>query len=380
MSISNLRARGACLAGDNDISLTDVIPIALGAVTPSLACARPDLARRLAMPSADAVVVILVDGLGLLPLQEHLGHARTLRSFRDSIEAAYSVVPSTTAAGITACGTGQLPGRTRMVGYSVFHGEQIFNLLAFTEGIDPAHWQQCPTYFEELRELGIQSATILPAKFAGSGLTTAALRGAHFVPATGWDERCDAAVTELKQGRKLVYLYWSDIDACGHSYGTDSTQWSDALEDFDAGLGRFLSRIPAGVRVMLTADHGMVNIDFSQILDVAQTPALREGVRVVAGETRAVHVHCERGEDPERVQERWENFLGERAWVVGPSELAELMGDGPGLAETGDFVAFSRGRGGIVDSRTQSAGAMSLTGVHGSLTQEEMLIPLIRLA
>ena len=100
-----------------------------------------------------------------------------------------------------------------MVGYSVFHGEQIFNLLAFTEGIDPAHWQQCPTYFEELRELGIQSATILPAKFAGSGLTTAALRGAHFVPATGWDERCDAAVTELKQGRKLVYLYWSDIDA-----------------------------------------------------------------------------------------------------------------------------------------------------------------------
>ena len=187
-------------------------------------------------------------------------------------------------------------------------------------------------------------------------------------------------MTELKHGRKLVYLYWSDIDACGHSYGTDSTQWSDALEDFDAGLGRFLSRIPAGVRVMLTADHGMVNIDFSQILDVAQTPALREGVRVVAGETRAVHVHCERGEDPERVQERWENFLGERAWVVGPSELAELMGDGPGLAETGDFVAFSRGRGGIVDSRTQSAGAMSLTGVHGSLTQEEMLIPLIRLA
>ena len=56
------------------------------------------------------------------------------------------------------------------------------------------------------------------------------------------------------------------------------------------------------------------------------------------------------------------------------------MGEGLGLAETGDFVAFSRGRAGIVDSRTQSAAAMSLTGVHGSLTQEEMLIPLIPLA
>ena len=59
MSVSNLRARGACLAEDNDISLTDVIPTALGAVAPSVPFARPDLARRLALPSADAVVVIL---------------------------------------------------------------------------------------------------------------------------------------------------------------------------------------------------------------------------------------------------------------------------------------------------------------------------------
>lgn len=380
MSIANLRSSGACLAKLGDISLPDIIPAALGALDPSFADARPDLSERLGLKSCSAVVIILVDGLGLYPLVQHLGHARTLRAFRDDIQTAYSVVPSTTAAGITACGTGQYPGSTRMVGYSVFHDEQLFNLLAFTDGIDPHSWQECPTFFEKLDDVGIGSATILPAKFAGSGLTSAALRGAEFVPATRWDDRCEAAISQLRKGKKLVYLYWSDIDATGHAHGTDSSAWSDALEDFDAGLGNFLKKIPQDIRVLLTADHGMINVDFAQLIDVANTPALREGVRVSAGETRAVHVHCELGADPEVVRQRWQDVLGERAWVVDQTDLAQLIGDGPGLALTGDFVAFSRGRGGLVDSRTQSAGAMALVGVHGSLTPEEMLIPLIPLA
>ena len=376
----HLRATGASLPSADDFRLTQVIPAVMGAVEPELSLARPDFSSSLGLEEAKAAVVILVDGLGLIPLMDHLGHARNLRGFRDQIHTAYSVVPSTTAAGITACGTGQLPGRTRMVGYSVLHGERLFNLLAFTDGIDPTQWQECPTFFEQLSAASVQCATILPSKFAGSGLTSAALRGARFVPATSWEERCQAAIDQIRSGTKLVYLYWSDIDAAGHAHGVGSSQWSDALEDFDAGLGRFLSALPDDVRVVLTADHGMVNIDFDRLYNVAELSPLSQGVRAVAGETRAVHVHCLPGANELQVRNRWEEFLGEDAWVVGADELPELMGRGPGLAESGDFVVFSRGRGGIVDSRTQSSGAMTLIGVHGSLTPDEMLIPLAVLA
>jgi type I phosphodiesterase / nucleotide pyrophosphatase family protein len=376
----HLRATGASLPSADDFRLTQVIPAVMGAVEPELSLARPDLSSSLGLERAKAAVVILVDGLGLIPLMDHLGHARNLRGFRDQIHTAYSVVPSTTAAGITACGTGQLPGRTRMVGYSVLHGERLFNLLAFTDGIDPTQWQECPTFFEQLSAASVPCATILPAKFAGSGLTSAALRGARFVPATSWEERCQAAIDQIRSGTKLVYLYWSDIDAAGHAHGVGSGQWSDALEDFDAGLGRFLSLLPDDVRVVLTADHGMVNIDFDQLYNVAELSPLSQGVRAVAGETRAVHVHCLPGTNELQVRNRWEEFLGEHAWVVGADELPELIGTGPGLAESGDFVVFSRGRRGIVDSRTQSSGAMTLIGVHGSLTPDEMLIPLAVLA
>ena len=376
----HLRATGASLPSADDFRLTQVIPAVMGAVEPELSLARPDLSSSLGLERAKAAVVILVDGLGFIPLMDHLGHARNLRGFRDQIRTAYSVVPSTTAAGITACGTGQLPGRTRMVGYSVLHGERLFNLLAFTDGIDPTRWQECPTFFEQLSAASVPCATILPSKFAGSGLTSAALRGARFVPATSWEERCQAAIDQIRSGTKLVYLYWSDIDAAGHAHGVGSSQWSDALEDFDAGLGRFLSALPDDVRVVLTADHGMVNIDFDRLYNVAELSPLSQDVRAVAGETRAVHVHCLPGTNELQVRNRWEEFLGEDAWVVGADELPELMGRGPGLAESGDFVVFSRGRGGVVDSRTQSSGAMTLIGVHGSLTPDEMLIPLAVLA
>ena len=376
----HLRATGASLPSADDFRLTQVIPAVMGAVESELSLARPDLSSSLGLERAKAAVVILVDGLGFIPLMDHLGHARNLRGFRDQIRTAYSVVPSTTAAGITACGTGQLPGRTRMVGYSVLHGERLFNLLAFTDGIDPTQWQECPTFFEQLSAASVPCATILPSKFAGSGLTSAALRGARFVPATSWEERCQAAIDQIRSGTKLVYLYWSDIDAAGHAHGVGSSQWSDALEDFDAGLGRFLSALPDDVRVVLTADHGMVNIDFDRLYNVAELSPLSQDVRAVAGETRAVHVHCLPGTNELQVRNRWEEFLGEDAWVVGADELPELMGRGPGLAESGDFVVFSRGRGGVVDSRTQSSGAMTLIGVHGSLTPDEMLIPLAVLA
>ena len=380
MLTDHLRATGASLPSADDFCLTQVIPAVMGAVEPELPLARADLSSSLGLEEAKAAVVILVDGLGLIPLMDHLGHARNLRGFRDQIHTAYSVVPSTTAAGITACGTGQLPGRTRMVGYSVLHGERLFNLLAFTDGIDPTRWQECPTFFEQLSAASVPCATILPSKFAGSGLTSAALRGARFVPATSWEERCQAAIDQIRSGTKLVYLYWSDIDAAGHAHGVGSSQWSDALEDFDAGLGRFLSALPDDVRVVLTADHGMVNIDFDRLYNVAELSPLSQGVRAVAGETRAVHVHCLPGTNELQVRNRWEEFLGEDAWVVGADELPELIGTGPGLAESGDFVVFSRGRGGVVDSRTQSSGAMTLIGVHGSLTPDEMLIPLAVLA
>lgn len=375
-----LHLPGADLPRVGDPLITDVVAGGLATIDPALPGASAEAAASLGMETgAHQLLLILVDGLGYELVEEYVGHTPTLRRVRGDVRSIHTVVPSTTAAAITAFGTGERPGATNMVGFSVAYRGTVMNLLAMEGGPAPSEWQPVPTYFERLAAADVASAVVSPARFAGSGLTGAALRGARHVPAETLDERVSAALRELRAGTPVVYLYWSEIDHAGHGSGVGSDSWIANLEEFDAGLARLLRSLPAGVRTVMTADHGMINVDASQIVDVASTPALREGVRIVAGETRAVHVHADAGRADE-VEARWRDVLGESAWIVSGEAISALIGAGDGAAVIGDFLVLARGRGGVVDSRTQSASAIAMPGVHGSLTSTEMRIPVVVLS
>lgn len=375
-----LHLPGADLPRVGDPLITDVVAGGLATIDPALPGASAQAAASLGMETgAHQLLLILVDGLGYELIEEYVGHTPTLRRVRGDVRSIHTVVPSTTAAAITAFGTGERPGATNMVGFSVAYRGTVMNLLAMEGGPAPSEWQPVPTYFERLAAADVASAVVSPARFAGSGLTGAALRGARHVPAETLDERVSAALRELRAGTPVVYLYWSEIDHAGHGSGVGSDSWIANLEEFDAGLARLLRSLPAGVRTVMTADHGMINVDASQIVDVASAPALREGVRIVAGETRAVHVHADAGRADE-VEARWRDVLGESAWIVSGEAISALIGAGDGAAVIGDFLVLARGRGGVVDSRTQSASAIAMPGVHGSLTSTEMRIPVVALS
>ena len=375
-----LHLPGADLPRVGDPLITDVVAGGLATIDPALPGASAQAAASLGMETgAHQLLLILVDGLGYELIEEYVGHTPTLRRVRGDVRSIHTVVPSTTAAAITAFGTGERPGATNMVGFSVAYRGTVMNLLAMEGGPAPSEWQPVPTYFERLAAADVASAVVSPARFAGSGLTGAALRGARHVPAETLDERVSAALRELRAGTPVVYLYWSEIDHAGHGSGVGSDSWIANLEEFDAGLARLLRSLPAGVRTVMTADHGMINVNASQIVDVASTPALREGVRIVAGETRAVHVHADAGRADE-VEARWRDVLGESAWIVSGEAISALIGAGDGAAVIGDFLVLARGRGGVVDSRTQSASAIAMPGVHGSLTSTEMRIPVVVLS
>ena len=371
---------GADLPAAGDPVITDVIAGALSSIDSALPGASAQAGGALGIEAGvDQVLLILVDGLGYELIQDHLGHTPTLRRVRDDFRSIHTVVPSTTAAAITAFGTGARPGATNMVGFSVAYGGGVMNLLAMEGGPAPTEWQPTPTYFERLAAVGVSSAVISPARFAGSGLTGAALRGARHVPAESLSDRVSAALRELRAGTPVVYLYWSEIDHSGHSHGVASDAWIGQVEQFDAGLSALLRGLPGGVRTVLTADHGMINVERDSIVDVAATPALREGVRIVAGETRAAHVHAQEGR-AEEVEARWREALGESAWILSRSQMPALIGDGSGASIIGDLLVLSRGRGGVVDSRTQSASAIAMPGIHGSMTSTEMRIPVVILS
>ena len=333
-------------------------------------------AESFGLTTGEPVIVILVDGLGYNQLLGHLGHAPTLRGLTNRPVAAQTCAPSTTAAALTSLATGKLPGETRMVGYSVRHGSGVMNLLQFAEGVDGATWQPEETVFEAMASQGFESVVVTDQRFIGTGLTHAAMRGARFVGAKELGSRFRCAGAEVRKHVPLTYVYWSGIDKVGHKYGPNSREWAEALEDFDSELGAFLSTVAGTAQVILTADHGMVEVDLR--VDIARIAELSRGVEVLAGEGRAAHVHAERGEE-RAVEERWRNFWEDRAWIFNREEIPAIVGSGPGCDLIGDLLVMPKGNAVVVDSRSQTASSIAMPGVHGSLTKVEMEIPVWRL-
>lgn len=367
---------GQCLDG--------VLPAAAGALGVTLGDTTPDAeaARvRLGVPRATRVCVVLVDGLGQQMLTERAGHAPFLRGLQASTRVLTVGYPSTTAVSMGVFGAGAGAGRTGLAGYTVRNPStgRLANLVSWEGAGSPEDWQQVPTVMEQVAATGLPVTSVGPATFAGSGLTRAALRGGGYVAAESLADRVDAALFELS-APGLVYLYWGDVDKTGHQFGWRSREWSDALAATDRELRRLARSLPRDTVLLVTADHGMVDVDRRQLVDVARTPALSRDVVLVAGEPRASHVHVTPG-TAERVVERWRETLGEAAVVALREDAVAAGWFGPVedrlLPVIGDLVVAATGRAGVVDSRTQTPHSLELRGMHGSFTPGEMLVPLV---
>lgn len=370
--------------------LRAVLPAALdavGAPTTSGGRSSADDREALGLPEARKVCVVLVDGLGAHMLAERGGHAPFLRRHLADGLTLTSGYPSTTAASLTMFGTGCPPGQTGMLGYTVRNDADgsLLNLISWEDAtVTPRQWQPEPTLVEQLgtESWGRRVASVGPARFVGSGLTEAALRGPRFVAADSMADRVDATCSLLRtRGTDLVYLYWGDVDKMGHHHGWGSWQWGEAVELVDAEISRLARSLPKGTLLLVTADHGMVDLGPDSRIDVATTPELDRDVALIAGEPRAVHVHTEPGR-AEDVARRWREVLEDTAWVLLREEAEEVGLFGPLTARhrttVGDVVVATRGRRAVVDSRTQTPSSIALVGVHGSLTPAELEIPLVR--
>ena len=349
----------------------------------------------LGFPDVRSAIVVLVDGLGFWNLTDRIGHAPYLRSLmRDEANRRpiSTCAPSTTTAAMGTFGTGTCPGLTAMAGYTQLAPtrDRLIQLIQFkdplaprTNGpvvpiIDPHDLQRQDTIFEALTAQGVRVTSSGLAKFKGSPLSEAALRGSKYIANVTPRERVRAAA-EAARKPGLSYLYIRDADKVGHSSGWDSDKWIAAFEHIDAQLALLAREAPKGTLIVITADHGMVNADPSKRIDIACEPVLQQGVRFVGGEPRAVMLYAD--DDPEAVAERWRDFLEDRALV---RTKAQAMADGlfgtvservePML---GDVIVQAVDEVTIVDSRTQADKATHLPSVHGSQTMMEMDIPCI---
>ncbi len=290
-------------------------------------------------------------------------------------------VPSTTATSLTSLGTGLTPGQHGLVGFTarVPGTDTLLNHLLWDRDVDPLAWQPHQTAFGMLAAEGVRVTTVNKREFRGSGLTVASARGAEFVGADKVGERIAAALAAARGGPSLTYLYDGDLDWTGHKHGVASTAWLQQLAMVDAEAEQLRDALPSSVRLIVLADHGMVDSPLSSRIDVDDRLELRDGVTLVGGEARFRHLYCRRGATDE-VAGTWGEILGDRATVLTREQAGARGWFGPvdaGVTQRiGDVVVACHGDTAVI-STADFPYENTLVGLHGSLTSDEMLIPIL---
>ncbi|HEY7273968.1 MAG TPA: alkaline phosphatase family protein [Actinoplanes sp.] len=362
----------------------------------SLADLLPSVSAVLGVPGADdllglrgvlgdvrRIAVLLVDGLGAYQLPLIARHAPALTGLTAMNGGLTSGFPSTTPVSLVTLGTGARPGAHGILGFTVRRPDGgILNHIRWWDDPDPRCWQPVPTRFESAAAAGVAVTVVNRPEYAGSGLSESANRGATFAGARDTDALAAEMLRALRAatGPALVYGYHPDLDHSGHDEGVDSDTWRAAARGVDQLLEHLVTGLPAGTALLVTADHGQLNVPYDARFDLDTDPVLRSGVVGVSGEPRVRYLHTAAGAH-EDVLAAYRSVLGDAAWVAARDEVIAGGWYGPvppgHLDRIGDVVIVCLGRTVVLASGAEPPAVSRLVAFHGSVTAAEMAVPLL---
>jgi hypothetical protein len=322
---------------------------------------------------ADSVVLLVLDGLGWQDVEAH----RSLLPELSSLEGGpiTTVAPSTTASALTSLATGLAPSQHGLVGFRMRVDHAVLNIL---------RWQttgnrRAPDPFEMQRHtafLGRPVPVVTKSEFRESGFTDAQLRGARFI---GWHavstlvEHCRLLV---QTGERFVYAYYPNVDTVAHEFGLLDSFYVAELRAVDQLVGDLLDALPPTSALLVVSDHGQVHVDRGGWVELADLSSM---IDVCAGDARFRYVYAKPGAAADVLDAAREAF-GHQAWVLSREELFDEGWIGPAPrgpigSRVGDVVLAAREPVAFVDPAMPME--KQLIGMHGSLTPDEMYVPLL---
>lgn len=384
MSDSHTPAPLAVLGPDHGGGrLADVLPSALAVL--GVPRSTDPLGLVPALAGVRRISLLLVDGLGWYQVPTAAPYAPTLAGLAATVaRPLIAGFPSTTPTSLVSLGTGVAPGAHGVLGFTVRvpGTERVLTHTDWAADPSPLRWQPVPTQLERARAAGVTVTVVSRPEFGGSGLTVAANRGGDFRGAAGGDAVAATMLAALGAGSgpTLVSGYHADLDRHGHLSGVDSAPWRVAATEVDAMLARLVDGLPPDAALVVTADHGQLDIPAAHRFDLDTDPRLRAGVRLVAGEARVRYLHVEPGATDD-VLAAWSEVLGATARVQTREQVVATGWFGPvaeeHLARIGDVVVTCNDTYAVMASRTERPMASKLVAYHGSDTAAELTVPLL---
>ena len=327
-----------------------------------------------AVADASAVVVLVLDGLGWRQLEQRANVAPVLNSLAGGPIS--TVAPSTTATALSSIATGLTPAEHGILGYRMLMRGAVTNMLRWATDEGVRRHDVSPREFQPARAFcGQRVPYVTSQELIGSSFSDAHLFGgvAHGYRALS---SLPVVISELvRSGATFVHAYYPGVDKIAHERGFG--EFYDAeLASADRMVDDVLNRLPRDAVVLVTADHGQVEVGDRLLYP---SDDLLRLIELQSGEGRMRWMHARPGAEVELFEAACEEFGGV-AWVRRRSEVIAEGWFGP------HFPAPMNGRlGDVVIApfapvslfEEADSGPFNLICRHGSLTEDEVLVPLI---
>lgn len=336
----------------------------------------------LGLPNKRSVCVILVDGLGSSNLKAAGAHAGFLNSKPST--AASCFFPATTSTSIVSFATGKPPWETGFIGYQIYDRATVLrrNLLNGWESQQEAKdFQKLETVSEMAVSNSIEIHTVAPSAYRDSGFTAATMRGSDFHGTKSIAERFDKAKDLLADSKqKIIYLYIPELDQIAHAKGWKSQTWLNQLEDVDGYIAKLTSGLRKDSGIIVTADHGIVDVPHSSHIYLDDFLS-QDDLLDVGGDTRSLFLYLRNQSAVDARIVQLDAVLGESCYVVNPKMLIEAgywkENRDPELVP--DIVVMAKKEVALYHRGFAKKKSLEMIGHHGSISQQEMSIPLITL-
>ena len=329
-----------------------------------------------AITEASQVVVLVIDGLGQFQLRDYAREAPVLASLNGSVISA--VAPTTTATALTSIASGLSPIDHGILGYRMRLGtNQVFNSLLWSCPDVGTRISAAPGVLRIATPfLGLDVAIVSKAQYSKTGFTRAYLGDSKFHEFRHASTMVAKVKALLQAGKPMVYTYYEGLDSVAHEYGF-SDAYREELHFVDFLVSALIETLPKGAALVITADHGQVEVPSDPIRIDARLEAMTV---LKSGEGRFRWLHLRSG-TLDLAKAIATDLYGEIAWVLTRSEALEagLFGPvgnySPYASRLGDLALIARSDVAFYDATDR--GPLRLLCRHGSMTPAETQVPLV---
>jgi hypothetical protein len=346
---------------------------------------------------AQHLIFVLLDGMGMNLLRRLPTESFMARSLRREIRA---VCPSTTACALTTVATAAYPNQHGATGWFIYLADRqprpiTIATLPFVERFSGESLASRGIKVEDVLSLPPilprmkcqQTLVLTPPYIAHTPYNVWSRGGTPGVGYTSIPNAVDQIVERITSAGndKTTYTHWymPDIDSICHHKGVEHPDVIPLVMGIDAELGRLAERLAGRARIIVSADHGLIDVPReNQVLLRDGDPMLDWLAVPPTGDARMPIFHVREGRDPQGFAAAFNERFGNRMILIPTSEAERLDLFGPGRMSPaarqrfGHFIALTFCPATLSYHPSNKPVGELFIAVHAGLSPQEMWVPL----